>query len=147
MQRDSTKLRDVEQLPLIPDRRITSRPVSLEHIRLLGSTKAALEYACQLADVAPKEVYGRMDCDKSTWSRICSGEWDLDGRDVLKFCRVVNNDTYLLYLIHVHGYDLTALRMVRDDKERRIAELETENQDLRRAMRLVWAEALKGRGP
>ncbi len=146
MQRDSTKLRSVDdpQLSLIPDRKVASRPVSLEHIQVLRSTKQALEYACQLADVVPKEVYPHMGCDKTTWSRICSGEWDLDGRDVLKFSRVVNNDAYLLYLLHAHGYDLASLRKVRDDKDRRIAELEQRVADQDRAMRM-WVEAQKGR--
>lgn len=126
MQRHSTKLRNVEdpaQLPLISDRKIISRPVSLDHIPVLKSTADALEYACRLAGVVPKEICPHMECDKTTWSRICSGEWDLDGRDILKFSRVVNNDAYLLYLVHIHGYDLTALRKTLDDKDREIWEL------------------------
>lgn len=129
---------------MIPDRKIVSRAPSLDHIRLLKSTKVALEYACQLADVAPKEVYPHMGCDKTVWSRICSGEWDLDGRDIPKFCRVVNNDAYLLYLVHVHGYDLASLRKAQDDKDRRIAELEQELADERRAVRLI-VDYQKGR--
>jgi hypothetical protein len=85
-----------------------------------------------------------MSVDKTTWSRITSGEWDLDGRDVLRFDRIVNNDAYLLYLNHIHGYDLNSLRKVQDDQERRINELERENRDLRRAMSL-WADAQRGK--
>src|SRR5262245_7778091 len=109
MQRGSTKLRvdEHQQLPLIPDRKIVSQPINLEHIGVLKNTKQALEYACLLADVVPKEVYTQMGCDKTTWSRICSGERDLDGRSILKFSRVVNNDAYLMHLIHIHGYDLS----------------------------------------
>lgn len=137
MQRDSTKLREVEeQLALLPARK-PSRPVSLEHIQILRNTKQALEYACQLADMAPKEIYGDMDCDKTTWSRICSGEWDLDGRDVAKFGRVVNNDAYLLFLNHQAGFDLVSLRKLQDDKDRRIAELEQRLADQDRAIRLM----------
>jgi len=142
MQRDSTKFRAVEQLSLIPERKIVSRPVSLEHIYMLRSTAEALEYACQLAGVVSKEICAQMDCDKSTWSRICRGEWDIDGRDVPKFCRVVGNDAYLLYLNHACNFDLTTLHKVRDDQERRISELERENSDLRRAIAL-WAQAQK----
>lgn len=125
MQRSSTKVRAVEQLSLIPERRqIVSAPVALDHIPLLKNTADALDYACRLANVVPKEICANMDVDKTVWSRICSGEWDLDGRDVLKFDRTVNNDAYLLFLVHQHGYDLSSLRKARDDKERRIAELE-----------------------
>lgn len=133
-----------QQLPLIPDRKIVSRPVSLEHIYMLRTTAQALEYACQLAGVVPKEICAQMECDKTTWSRICSGEWDLDGRDVPKFCRIVGNDAYLLYLNHACNYDLTTVRKVRDDQEKRIAELESENRDLKRSMFLL-ADAMKGR--
>jgi len=146
MQRDSTKLRPVdhEQLPLIPEQRAASRPVSVERIYTLADTHEALMYGCELARLAPKQIYGQMGVDKTTWSRITSGEWDLDGRDVLRFGRVVNNDAYLLYLNHIHGYDLNSLRKVQDDQERRINELERENRDLRRAMSL-WADAQRGR--
>ena len=145
MQRDSTKLRDVEQLPLLPEKKIQSHPVDLARIQLLQSTKEALEYGCTLANVVPKQVYPYMDCDKSTWSRICSGEWDLDGRDIRHFDCVVGNDAYLLYLVHDHGYDLNSLRKTQDDQEKRIAELEREVADRDRSIRLL-VDALKGRG-
>jgi hypothetical protein len=133
MQRSATKLRDVEQLTLIPERRpIASEPVSLQHIPLLKTTADALDYACRLAKVVPKEICSNMGCDKTVWSRICSGEWDLDGRDILKFDRTINNDAYLLFLVHQHGYDLASLRKRGDDKDRRIAELEQELADERR---------------
>jgi hypothetical protein len=73
-----------------------------------------------------------MGCDKTVWSRICSGELDLDGRDILKFDRTINNDVYLLFLVHQHGYDLASMRKRGDDKDRRIAELEQELADERR---------------
>jgi hypothetical protein len=133
MQRSSTKLRDVEQLTLIPERRpIVSEPVNLQHIPFLKNTSDALDYACRLAKVVPKEVYPNMGCDKTVWSRICSGELDLDGRDILKFDRTINNDVYLLFLVHQHGYDLASMRKRGDDKDRRIAELEQELADERR---------------
>jgi hypothetical protein len=133
MQRSATKLRDVEQLSLIPDRvPIVSEPVNLQHIPFLKNTADALDYACRLAKVVPKAIYPNMGCDKSVWSRICSGELDLDGRDVLTFDRTINNDAYLLFLVHQHGYDLTSMRKRGDDKDRRIAELEQELADERR---------------
>lgn len=148
MQRDTTKLRDVEpsQLSLIPDRKRMSRPVSLEHIGVLKSTKQALEYACQLADVMPKEVFPDMGYEKSVWSRICSGEYDLDGREIARFNRVVGNSAYLLYLIHEDGWDLASLRKVQDDKEREILELRQQLADQDRAIRLMVEYTRSGRG-
>src|SRR5579859_4587322 len=148
MQRVSTNSRageNGEQLSLIPDRKIVSRPVSLEHIRILKSTAEALEYACQLAGVKPKEICPHMECDKSTWSRICSGEWDLDGRDIPRLNRVLGNSAYLLYLAHVDGWDLAAIRKQQDDKDREIAELRQQLADQERAIRLMVEYTRSGR--
>src|SRR5688572_21934389 len=148
MQRDSTKLRPVastaEQLPLIPDDKIISRPVSLDRIYTLTDTHEAFEYACELARQVPKKLYTRMDTDKTVWSRIASGELDLDGRDILPFNRVVNNDAYLLYLNHINNYDLTSMRKnYASEQERENAELRKENADLKIALNYVLG---KGKG-
>lgn len=147
MQRDSTKLRHVEQLTLLPQREIVSKPVNLEHIPLLKSTAEALGYACQLAGVAPKEVFPLMGprWDKTKWSRITSGERDLLGRDIPRFNQVLNNSAYLLYLNHVDGWDLETMRKAGDDKDRRIAELEQRIADQNRAIQLM-VQYQKGKG-
>lgn len=124
MQRSATKLNDVAQLALLPTPKVVSRPVSFDRIYTLDSTHEALLYGCELARLAPKQIYGEMGCDKTAWSRITSGEFDLDGRDIKRFNTVVQNDAYLLYLNHQHGYDLAAMRKTMDDKDRRIADLE-----------------------
>lgn len=125
MQRPATKLRNVEQqLPLISEKPIVSRPVDLSYIPSLQSTSDALDYACKLANVVPKALCPLMDCDKTVWSRICSGEFDLDGRDIPRFNKVIGNSAYLFYLNHVDGWDINSMRKAQDDKDRRIAELE-----------------------
>lgn len=127
MQRSATKLKYVAQLALLPEPpKVVSRPVSLDRIYTLDNTHEALLYGCELARLVPKQIYGEMGCDKTVWSRIASGEFDLDGRDIKQFSSVVQNDAYLLYLNHLHGYDLAAMRKTMDDKDRRIAELEAQ---------------------
>lgn len=143
MQQGSTKLRDVEQLSLIPGEKPVSRPVSLDRIYTLTDTRDALLYACELARLVPKQIYGHMGKDKTAWSRIVSGEFDLAGRDIPKFNAVVGNNAYLLYLAHLDGIDLGSIRKTQDDKDRRIAELEQQIADRDRAMRLM-VEAMKG---
>lgn len=147
MQRSSTKLRPVEeQIPLIARPPIESQPVSLERIGILSNTKEALWYACELARLVPKEIYGEMEIAKSTWSRIVSGEWDLDGRDIRKFNSVVGNNAYLLYLMYEDGVDLTTVRKVAtNDLERENAELRKELAEHKYAMRL-FVEAAQGKG-
>lgn len=116
----------IEQLQLIPQPSVVSRPVSFDRIYMLSDTHEALMYGCELAKMAPKQAYGAMGIDKTTWSRICGGEWDLDGRDVIHFDRIVGNDAYLLYLNHQHGYDLASMRKTLDDKDREISELKSQ---------------------
>jgi hypothetical protein len=130
MQRAATKLKDVAQLALLPESpKIISRPVSFDRIYQLTSTHDALMYACELArksngdPVVPKLIYGEMGRDKTVWSRITSGEFDLDGRDITRFNSVVGNSAYLLYLQHLDGQDLTSIRKTMDDKDREIAHL------------------------
>jgi hypothetical protein len=122
----------VEQLHLLPQQRVVSRPVSFDRVYQLTSTHDALMYACELArksngdPMVPKLIYGEMGCDKTSWSRITTGELDLDGRDIKRFSDVVQNDAYLLYLNHQHGYDLASMRKTMDDKDRVIADLRAE---------------------
>jgi len=97
--------------------------VSFDRIYTLDSTHEALLYGCELARLAPKQIYGEMGIDKTAWSRISTGEFDLDGRDIKRFNTVVQNDAYLLFLNHQHGYDLAAMRKTMDDKDREIADL------------------------
>lgn len=144
----STKVRSVVdaehhgQLSLLPDKKVISKAPSLDHIPLLKNHRAALEYACQLADVEPKEVCGLMvsagaKYDKTKWSRILSGQRTLPSSDVTKFNRVIGNNAYLLYLNHLDGIDLLSIRKTGDDKDRRIAELEQAVADRDRALSLV----------
>lgn len=116
----------VEQLQLLPQPGAVSRPVSFDRIYTLTDTHDALMYGCELAKMVPKQAYTAMGIDKTTWSRICGGEWDLDGRDVVQFDRIVGNDAYLLYLNHQHGYDLASMRKTMDDKDRQIADLQAQ---------------------
>lgn len=130
-------------MSLIPDDKLASRPVLIERIYALANTHDALEYACELSRtpdgkaVVPKQIYPRMGVDKSTWSRICSGEWDLDGRDILQFCRTIGNDAYFFYIAHSLGYDLNSLRKAQDDKDKEIEQLRQQLADQDRAIQLM----------
>lgn len=140
MQRRATKLSMVadepEQLSLVLPRK-PSQPVDLKHIPLLTGTDDALVYACKLARRPPKDIYPDMGYEKSVWSRLLDGEYDLDGREIPKFNRVVGNSAYLLYINHLDGWDLASMDRAQDDKDRKIAELERTVADQDRAIRLM----------
>lgn len=140
MQRPSTKLQGIadQQLQLLPGPpKVQSRPVSFDRIYTCTDTHDALMYGCELARLQPKQIYPDMGCDKTVWSRICSGELDLDGRDIPRFNAVVNNNAYLMFLCHRDGIDLASIRKVQDDKDRRIAQLEGQLEEAEREKRAL----------
>lgn len=151
MQRSASKLKvdaaAVEQLSLLaaPGKK-PSRPVSFDRIYTLVDTADALSYACELAGVSPKAIYGDMEIDKTVWSRILSGEWDLDGRDVPKLNKVTGNNAYLMYLNHLDGIDLHSIRKTMDDKERENFELRQKLAQRDEQLR-VAVELISGRVP
>lgn len=83
-----------------------------------------MRYAISLADLEPKQVYGPLDKDKATWSRIEGGDMSFPVDDLIHFCAVVDNDVVLMWLLASMGYDLSSIRKLQDDKDKRIAELE-----------------------
>lgn len=125
--------------------KVESRPVSFDRLYTLTDTHEALVYACELARLQPKQVAPLVGVDKTVWSRICSGEFDLDGRDVRPFCAAVNNDAYLMYLNHVQGYDLATLRKQQTPLEKENEDLRQENHDLRRLLALKYDVQKEGR--
>lgn len=141
------------QLSFLPGKKIISRPPSIEHIPLLKSHRKALEYACELADVEPKEVCGLLvnaglRYDTTKWARILKGERTLPSADITKLNSVLGNNAYLQYLNYLDGIDLSSMRKRGDDKDRVIADQAQEITDLKRVVRMqteAMAEALAAR--
>lgn len=130
MQHTSTKLRSVEQLPLLSAPKHPQGSPDIAKIRRLSTFLKALQYAMELSEMEPKEVYEPLDKDKATWSRIEHGDMGFPADLLLPFDKLVQNDVLLLWLVHQSGYDITRLQKLQDDKDRRIAELEAENAQL-----------------
>lgn len=122
-QHKSTRSRDVEQLSLLPSRK-PCPPPDLDYVKALPNFRRAMRYAISLADLEPKQVYGPLDKDKATWSRIEGGDMSFPVDDLIHFCAVVDNDVVLMWLLASMGYDLSSIRKLQDDKDKRIAELE-----------------------
>lgn len=123
MQRQSTRLTDVEQLSLIPARALPKAP-ELPYLIALPNFRRAVRYSMSLADLEPKQVYDPLGKDKATWSRIEGGDMGFPADLILPFQAVTNNHAPLLWLAHQAGYDITAMPKLQDDKDKRIADLE-----------------------
>jgi hypothetical protein len=127
-QRHSTSLlTDENQLPLIPSAsRKNSAPPDVDYLKTLPSFRRVVRYSISLADLEPKQVYEPMDMDKAIWSRIENGGMSFPADDILKLRSITGNCAPLLWLNHQEGIDIRNLPRLRDDKDRRIAELEAQ---------------------
>lgn len=142
MQRPATELPLVEQLSFIAHEPASKKP-DLEYIPYLQTTHDAMEYAMRIGRKVPKNLVHKMGKDKTVWSRILNGELDLPCGDIPKFNKAVGNTALLLHINHQCHMDITTLRPLRDDSQRRIAELEQKVADYERAFSLAFG---KGRG-
>lgn len=135
-QQRSTKSATVEQLSLLPTRKACPPP-DLAYVEALPNFRRALRYAMSLADLEPKQVYGPLGKDKATWSRIENGDMSFPADDLLHFCEIVGNDAVLMWLNCSAGYDLASMRKAQDDKDKRIAELESQLAEERREKDII----------
>lgn len=124
-QRQSTISADVEQLSLLPAKR-TAPPVDLNYIKTLTNFRRAIRYSVSLPDLEPKEVYDPLDMDKSIWSRIENGGMSFPADQILALAKITQNKAPFLWLAHQFGFDIERLPLLRDDKDRRIAQLEAD---------------------
>lgn len=116
---------DVEQLQLLPSRK-TPPPLDLDYLLKLPTLRRAIRYSVSLPDLEPKAICDDMDMDRAIWSRIENGSMSFPADELAKLASITGNQGPLYWLIHQAGYDVRQLRKLRDDKDRRIAELEAE---------------------
>ena len=128
------------QLDLLPAVQAHSEPVTPELIRSIRRRPtflAAWNFAVDFAALEDKQVYSPLGIDTSHWSKIRSGRaFPPADERFSRFFDIVQNEIPLVWLVESRGYDWMSLRKHRSDEQRRIAELEQENRDLRRVLTL-----------
>lgn len=139
---------DRQQFELLPKSEPYIQPITpeiVQSIRRRPTLLAAWNYAQDFACLEDKQVYMELGIDASHWSKIRKGHASppADERFV-RYLDVVRNEIPLVWLVESRGYDFLSLRKHRDDKDRRIAELEQQLADQQRAIRLL-VEAKAGR--
>jgi len=136
------------QLELLPAAEPHIEPVTPELIKqvrrrptLLSAWNFAQDFAC----LEDKECYSPIGIDPSHWGKIRSGKASPPADERFgRYMDTVRNEIPLIWLCESRGYDFLKMPKHRSDHERRIAELESENRDLKRSMFLL-ADAMKGR--
>jgi hypothetical protein len=139
---------DRHQLELLPSGEPHVEPITPELIRSIRKRSTFLgawNFAQDFAALQDKQVYDALSIDSSHWTKIRKGSASppADERFV-RFFDVVQNEIPLVWLVEARGYDWTTLRKRRDDKDRRIAELEQELADEKRLTRRL-AEYRQGK--
>jgi hypothetical protein len=125
----------VEQLNLIGKQRVVIPPdYQDQSARKCKSRSHALRKCVEISDLEPKEIYGPLGIDQGQWSRIWAGTAFLNPDLKFEFMKLCGNYVPLRYDALVCGFELTPIRT---GLEQRVADLETENAELRRAIDLV----------
>lgn len=140
--------KDRHQLELLPSAEPHVEPVTPElinSIRRRSTFLAAWNFAQDFAGLEDKQCYQPLGIDSSHWTKIRRGLASPPADERFgRYMDVVHNEIPLIWLVESRGYDWRSLRKHRSDEQRRIAELESENRDLKRSMYLL-ADAMKGR--
>lgn len=146
MPTDSDKRKQMELLPKHEPHVEPMTPELIRSIRKRSTLLAAWNFAQDFAALEDKECYQPLGIDSSHWTKIGKGlaSPPADER-FTRYFDVVQNEIPLVWLVESRGYDFLSLRKHRDDKDRRICELEQELADEKRLSRRL-AEYQRGRG-
>lgn len=142
MQRASKRLQVVDgqgELPLIRIRK--SEPVAVEVVRACRDMVAAFNLAVNVSGLDEKEIYTDLDIDPSHWSRMRKGESHFPLNKLNDFSDIVGNEILLEYWAWTRG---KGLHILETEAERRIRELEHENETLKRDKK-VLVDAFHGK--
>lgn len=102
----------------------------------------AIKTAMRLGNVSDKEIYIELDIDKGYFSRILSGDANLQNDKIPQFCEIVGNDLLLHWLAYQRGYELRILPKTLEEK---LSAKEKEVEELKE--KLSYVESLLQRVP
>ena len=108
------------------------------------SLHAAMMLCLTASGLARKSVFDALGIDKATWSRIESAHANFPPDKLAELMHICGNEAPLVWLAERCGWDWSTIRPHANDQERRVAELEQENHDLKRLLRLK-AQVEEGR--
>lgn len=129
-QRPSTNSLPVEQVDWLnaPVRKKASDPVDIAHLRAIPSLDRVIAYSLHLAGMDPKEVYGPLQIDKASWSRMIRGQQEIPGSLIHPVRMLTGNQAGLMWLAYQDNCEVRPLRSELEQqleaKDARIADLE-----------------------
>lgn len=108
--------------------------VSPAEVMRKPSLGAALDLCLELAGLEPKQVQADLKLDKAQFSRWQSGQEGVNWPKLVLVMDHCGNDAPLLWMNHQRGWDLSAMRRVESETERRLRLAMEENAALRRVL-------------
>ena len=108
--------------------------VSPAEVMRKPSLGAALDLCLEVAGFEPKQVQSALKLDKAQFSRWQSGQEGVNWPKLSAVMDHCGNDAPLLWMIHQHRYDLSAMRKLENELERENRLLREENAAFRRIL-------------
>jgi hypothetical protein len=119
--------------------------VGIDAVIAQPTLNAALVFCVQASGLDRKHIYGALGIDAATWSRIESGQANFPLNKLKTVMDICGNEAPLMWLLDACGYDWESVREKQTEMERKVAELEQENTDLKRLFRLNSQMTVEGR--
>lgn len=131
------------ELPGIGTGQRRPQPLDIQTLCNKRTFLAALKYVIQCGNFEyDKELYQPLGIDAGNWTRIMNGSasFPQDKEDQLQ--ELCGNIGLTIWRAQRHGFKLEPLQ---DAKDKRIAELEAQNAELRREMEIVskWIKQIR----
>lgn len=136
--------KDRHQLELLPERVLPHiEPITPELIHMIRRRKGfvdAWNFAQEFAALDNKQVYDVLGVDPSHVTKIQSHRASPPGKVFNSYLDLLGNEFPLIWWAESRGWDWLTIRKHRSNEQRRIAELESENADLKRAFTLAFGQ-------
>lgn len=132
-QRDSIGL---TQVGLRLKSRSLSVVIDLGAVTRQPSFNAAIVLCVQSSGLDRKQVYTALDIDPATWSRMESGRAHFPVNKLEQLMDLCGNEAPLMWLVNARGYEWESVREKQTEIEKRLADAQQENADLRRLLKL-----------
>lgn len=111
--------------------------VDLNVIERIPSFSAAVSHCVNLSGLERKVVYGALEIDPGTWSKIEAGKAAFDHGKLESLYDLCGNKAPLIWQMNSLGYDWNSVRKKQTELERKLAEADRKLADYERAFRLM----------
>jgi hypothetical protein len=126
----------MQQIGLRRLERANQVQVDLNVIERLPTFNASVAHCIGISGLDRKEVYGALEIDAGTWSKMESGKAYFPHPKLESLYDICGNEAPLIWQMHSRGYDWRSVREKQTEMQKEITELRQENADLKRLFRM-----------